>query len=37
MSEQRCLVCRTDYRDADRRIARKLLCERGFRNACERP
>jgi hypothetical protein len=31
-----CVVCRTDYRDAPERIARRLLCERGYANACPR-
>jgi hypothetical protein len=30
-------VYRTDYRDAPERIARRLLCERGYTNACVRP
>jgi len=29
-----CLVCTAEYRDADERIARRWLCERGYENAC---
>jgi hypothetical protein len=32
----RCLVCRTDYRDAPERIASRLLCARGYADACQR-
>jgi hypothetical protein len=34
MTDTGCLVCRTDYRDARERIARRLLCDRGFESAC---
>lgn len=36
MSEDTCIVCDAEYRDADERIAARLLCERGYEPACER-
>lgn len=36
-TDDRCVICRTDYRDASGRIARRLLCKRGYENACPRP
>lgn len=33
-TDDRCVVCRTDYRDASERIASRLLCTRGYREAC---
>jgi hypothetical protein len=35
MAENTCVVCRTDYRNADERIASRLLCSRDIdRRAC---
>ncbi|MFB6302545.1 MAG: hypothetical protein ABEH78_06760 [Haloferacaceae archaeon] len=30
----RCAVCRTEYRDAGERIARRMLCIRGYDETC---